>query len=531
MASTPAFCPWVEPQVANSRDMAGTFAALNRSQLILELSLSGQILAANENFLTTMGYHLDELLGRRHAVFVADDEARTPGYIDFWRRLREGKFFSDTFHRVAKDGSDVWIQGVYNPVLDENGRPYKIIKVATDITEIETQRLAAVAENLEARERAEQAVAAKARFLANMSHELRTPLAGMIGMTQLLSHTALMADQASLVSDLMESGQVLQALVNDLLNTAQLEAGGVEIHPEPSDLAAIARSVQMLLTPRAVEKGLELEVLAQNLPPALMVDGLRVRQILTNLVNNAIKFTMEGSVSLRMDWRDDRLYCAVADTGEGFPPEEAMRLFLPFEQRSETLSRASGGVGLGLAICADLVAIMDGEIGAESEPGRGATFRFEIPAAVCSGAQTAADVNHPVRTESARALKVLVAEDNGALQRIMAALLTELGCDVTLAVNGEDAVATYRSHPPGYFDICFMDLRMPILDGIQATRAIRARDQGVHLPIIAVSADVLDGQHIIEQVGGFDGFAPKPIIPEIIASHLDAVRCGVVHQP
>ncbi|NQE61091.1 PAS domain-containing protein [Caulobacter sp. RHG1] len=184
MASTPAFCPWVEPQVANSRDMAGTFAALNRSQLILELSLSGQILAANENFLTTMGYHLDELLGRRHAVFVADDEARTPGYIDFWRRLREGKFFSDTFHRVAKDGSDVWIQGVYNPVLDENGRPYKIIKVATDITEIETQRLAAVAENLEARERAEQAVAAKARFLANMSHELRTPLAGMIGMTQ-----------------------------------------------------------------------------------------------------------------------------------------------------------------------------------------------------------------------------------------------------------------------------------------------------------------------------------------------------------
>lgn len=507
--------------------MESTFAALNRSQLILEMSLSGEILTANENFLMTMGYSLDEIAKQGHGLFVTEEEGKSQQYIEFWRKLSEGKFFTGTFHRVAKDGSDVWIQGVYNPVFDSGGRPYKIIKVATDVTEIEARRLASVAQNIEAREHAEQAVAAKTRFLANVSHELRTPMAAMLGMAELLSRTPLGSDQVALVGEIMESGQVLQTLVNDLLNTAQLEAGAVEIHLAPADALSIARSVQALLMPRAIEKGLKLEVSAANLPPALMIDGLRVRQILTNLVNNAIKFTTEGSVDVQLDWRKDVLHCTVVDTGEGFPSEETTRLFLPFEQRRETLNRTSGGVGLGLAICADLVSAMGGVIDAQSELGRGATFHFSLPAMACLASEgLQPKPSAPDRVQ--RRLRVLVAEDNSALQRIMAALLATQDCQVTLAANGQDAVNAYEQQPPDYYDICFMDLRMPIMDGIEAMQAIRALEQSVHLPIIAVSADVLDGRDRIEQIGGFDGFSPKPIIPDLIASHLDAVRSTAV---
>lgn len=510
--------------------MEATFAALDRSQLILELAPTGEILTANENFLTTLGYGLPEIVGRNHTVFVTEEDAQTDAYQVFWRKLRAGEFFSDTFHRVAKDGSDVWIQGVYNPVLDASGRPYKIIKVATDVTVIESRRRAAVAQNVKALEQAEQALAARTRFLANVSHELRTPLAAIIGLADLLSKTALDADQGAVVSEILTSGEVLQNLVNDLLNTAQLEAGAVEIHLEPVDALSVAQAVQSLLLPRAKEKHLSLEVSAENLPPALMLDGLRVRQILTNLVNNAIKFTSEGGVTARLDWRDERLHGVVADTGEGFPPEEAARLFLPFEQRRETLNRTGGGVGLGLAICADLISAMGGTIFAESCPGRGSRFGFSIPAKASKAAERPAKPRKAKVQMARRALNVLVAEDNSALQRIMTALLNTLDCQVTLASNGQDAVSLYQHHPAGHFDICFMDLRMPIMDGVQAMRAIRALDRPMHLPIIAVSADVLDGRNVIEQIGGFDGFTSKPIIPTVIAGYLDTVASDAKRQ-
>lgn len=240
---------------------------------------------------------------------------------------------------------------------------------------------------------------------------------------------------------------------------------------------------------------------------------------------------MKGSVDVRLDWREEVLHCTVADTGEGFPPEDTARLFLPFEQRRETLNRTNGGVGLGLAICADLVAAMGGEIGAESELGKGATFHFAIPARACSTSDGPVDLPQSKPDHEGRRLRVLVAEDNGALQRIMTSLLSHLDCDVTLAPNGLDALKAYEQQPPGFFDICFMDLRMPIMDGVQAMQAIRALDRRAHLPIIAVSADVLDGRDSIEQIRGFDGFAPKPIIPELIASYLNAVRCAVGQQP
>lgn len=517
-----ALAPCSTSETRHGLDMEATFAALNRSQLILELAPNGEILSANENFLATFGYSLDELVGHHHALLISAEEVERAEYLAFWERLRAGEFFTDTFHRRAKDGSDVWIQGVYNPVLDTNGSPYKIIKVATDITAIERERRAAIALNASALDQAQNALSAKARFLANVSHELRTPLAAMLGLGDLLSKTALDAEQAPILSEIMASGEVLQNLVNDLLSTAQLEAGAVEIHLEPVNPASIAEAVQSLLAPRAMDKGLHLDLYTDNLPQALLLDGLRVRQVLTNLINNAIKFTAKGAVTVRLDWREETLFGAVTDTGEGFPPEEAARLFQPFEQRRETRDRSCGGVGLGLAICADLIAAMGGTISAESAPGRGASFSFAIPA---KAGKIAAKPNKQTMAarKSRRSLNVLLAEDNSALQRIMIALLSALGCEVTLAVNGQDAVDHYKQHPSDHFDICFMDLRMPVMDGVEAMRAIRALGGPVHLPIVAVSADVLDGQGVATEERGFDGFASKPISPDAIAAHLDAV--------
>jgi PAS domain S-box-containing protein len=523
----PALALAPSPPPRQALDIEATIAALDRSQLILELAPNGEILRANENFLATFGYELDEIVGHHHALLISAEEAQRADYIAFWDRLRAGEFFTDTFHRRAKDGSDVWIQGVYNPVLDTNGRPYKIIKVATDVTAIERERRAAIALNASALDQAQHALAAKARFLANVSHELRTPLAAMLGLGDLLSKTSLDAEQASILSDIMSSGEVLQSLVNDLLCTAQLEAGAVEIHLEPVNATSIAVAVQSLLTPRARDKGLRLDLYADDLPPALLLDGLRVRQVLTNLVNNAIKFTAEGAVTVRLDWRDETLFGAVTDTGEGFPPEEAARLFQPFEQRRETREQSAGGVGLGLAICADLITAMGGTINAESAPGFGASFRFSIPAKVGKIDERQSTTGE-LKTRR-RPLNALVAEDNSALQRIMIALLGTLGCQVSLAANGLEAVNLYQQHPADHFDICFMDLRMPIMDGVEAMRAIRALGRPGHLPIVAVSADVLDGQGMIAGISGFegfDGFASKPISPDAIAAYLDAVALG-----
>lgn len=521
--------PLTSPEPSGA-EIQACFAALHRSQLILELAPSGEILVANENFLSTFGYDLNDIVGRHHVMFVTEQEAKSESYRAFWRRLRAGEFFSDTFHRIAKDGSDVWIQGVYNPVLDASGRPYKIIKVASNVTALEGERRTAVAQNLKALEQAETALLAKARLLANVSHELRTPLAAMIGLADLLSKTSLQAEQASLVSEIRGAGEVLESLVNDLLSTAQLEAGAVQIHLEATDATAVAHTVQSLLTPRARDKQLRLDVQAEDLPPALMLDGLRLRQILTNLVNNAIKFTAEGAVTIELTWREAVLYGVVSDTGEGFPPEEAERLFLPFEQRRETRAHSAGGVGLGLAICADLIAAMGGTIRATSRPGQGARFCFDLPAPKCSPHPCPTAPRRAKAPKTRRLLNVLVAEDNDALQRIMSSLLTSLGCRVTLASNGQDAVRLYQQHPPRHFDICFMDLRMPVMDGVQAMRAIRALERSSHLPIIAVSADVLDGRDMIEQAQGFDGFSPKPVSAQTIATHLDALYAPS-HRP
>lgn len=185
-----ALAPCSTSETRHGLDMEATFAALNRSQLILELAPNGEILSANENFLATFGCSLDEVVGHHHALLISAEEVERAEYLAFWERLRAGEFFTDTFHRRAKDGSDVWIQGVYNPVLDTNGSPYKIIKVATDITAIERERRAAIALNASALDQAQNALSAKARFLANVSHELRTPLAAMLGLGDLLSKTA-----------------------------------------------------------------------------------------------------------------------------------------------------------------------------------------------------------------------------------------------------------------------------------------------------------------------------------------------------
>lgn len=256
-----------------------------------------------------------------------------------------------------------------------------------------------------------------------------------------------------------------------------------------------------------------------DLPAFALIDGLRVRQVITNLLANAIKFTAQGSVTLSARWETNALSCEVSDTGGGFAAEEKSRLFKPFEQGVESLNRTFGGTGLGLAISSDLIAAMGGHIDAESILGRGSRFFFSVPAPLAQAPEAAAPAPGP--EHDAERLSVLVAEDNATIQLLLKRILDAAQCDVTLTANGIEAVGAAEA---GAFDLCLLDLRMPKMDGIAALQAIRALPNGADLPVFAVSADVLDGRETVETMGDFDGFLPKPLRPDLIMRLVSDVR-------
>ncbi|HJV22199.1 MAG TPA: ATP-binding protein, partial [Holophagaceae bacterium] len=440
---------------------------------------------------------------RIHPAELAEVQGRFRAFL-----AGEGHTYAATFRMRHRDGSWRWILSRGSAVRDPQGRVIRVVGSHADITE---QR--AIESTLrESEARAQAASRAKSSFLANMSHELRTPLSAILGYTRLLArddhHTS---EERAQLHHILEAGEHLLALINDVLSLSKIEAGRLELKPAPFSTSSLFSLLEGLFGLSMRGKGLAFTVDAKGFPELAEADEPKLRQVLVNLLGNALKFTEAGSVTLEARWSGGRAWFTVADTGSGIAPEDQAQIFQAFSQTER--GAAAGGTGLGLHLSQALVRLLGGEIQLLSAPGEGSRFTFEIPLPAAEAATSPLPepglVTGLVPGESAPL--VLVVDDRLENRDILQRLLTRVGLRVRLAEDGAQALARWATDRP---DLVLMDLRMPRMDGFGAVGAIRAQEQNRALgrtPVVAISASVYDVSMEELRPHGFDDFLVKPI--------------------
>jgi PAS domain S-box-containing protein len=442
-----------------------------------------------------------------------------PQVEEAWRRhLEEGSPFRAEFRMMRSDAPHVWAEVASEAIRDDRGAVVRIVNVMRNIDKAKRAEL-----NLQrARDAAEAANRAKSEFLANMSHEIRTPLNGVMGVASALGRTELTPSQSEMVDLIASSAETLESLLSDVLDLARIESGRLELKAEDFDLAKSVRDVAALFEPSARAKGLALVVETPQGLGALVGDAPRVRQVLSNLVSNAVKFTAAGQVRIGLQARPAdggaAVSLSVTDTGIGFDAEAGERLFERFEQADGSITRRYGGTGLGLAISRSLAEAMGGRLEAVSRPGHGSTFTFDVtlPRGLASTADNPdrpAEATAPVEIGQ---LRVLLAEDHPTNRRVVELILDAAGVDITCVENGAEAVDAAAA---GGFDLILMDMQMPVMDGLTATRAIRDLETARDLPrtpIISLTANAMPEHARASAQSGADGHLTKPISAEAL---------------
>lgn len=456
-----------------------------------------------------------------------------PEYPQRWREVHARCLAGATERAEADcwtraDGAEQWLMWETRPWRDAKGRIGGLIIVSRNITE----QMRAQEALKTAKRQALEASNAKSAFLAAMSHEIRTPLNAVIGLTEALLDTDLDARQRKLLLEANRSGEHLLALISDVLDLSKLEAGKMALDPAPFDLRGLAGGVAEMFASAAERKRLSLEVaVAPNAPQEVIADENRLRQILVNLVGNALKFTPAGRIDIRI--RAHRLDAArceldieVADTGVGIASDRIPMLFEAFEQADTSTARRYGGTGLGLAICRRLLAEMGGEISCHSAPGVGSTFRVRLPVetAPASAAPRAASDGGATLDGALSGLSVLFVDDNDANRLVYEEMARKLGCEAAMARSGEEAAALVAGRR---FDAVVMDIEMSAMNGVEATKAIRALpgDAG-KTPVIAATAHALKGDRERFLAAGMNDYVAKPVSRRALADAVLRARRG-----
>lgn len=513
------------------------YEALLNSNAMIEFNVDGQILWANQKFLQMMDYSLHELLEKNHSIFLPDWQLHSEEYQQLWQQLASGHSVNGEFKRIKKNNEIIWIQGSYTAVKDDTDKVIKVVKMAFDITEKKRLAEDLALKNRElafTAARAKSATHAKTLFLANMSHEIRTPLNSIIGITDTLAETALNEKQASFVEILKKANKQLMMLVNDILDLSRVEAGEIELKHEAFNLHHLIEDLVSVLKFKAQEKGLQLFVKMQlPINPHFMGDPNRLRQILWNLLNNAIKFTDKGEVNLELYCNKNHfsgnLHFVVKDTGIGISKEKLKMIFKPFAQADATSTRRHGGSGIGLSITKKLVDLMQGQIWVESKPKAGSSFHFTVtlsnPDWALSESATSANTlpAFPENLQQAQ-LQILVVDDVEDNRNLLGIFLQNTIHKISYAASGTEALKLVERQK---FDIIFMDIQMPGMDGHEATQNIRAlekREGRTSARIIACTANTFSEDINKSLNAGCDLHLSKPIRKDVLLKAIHSTQ-------
>lgn len=493
----------------------------------------------NKSCLAFTGRTLEEELGLGWLNAVHPDD-REDCLQACERGFATRQSFKLRYRLRRRDGEYRVVEDICSPRFGPGGEFSGYIGACTDITD----QLNSETELRNALEAARDANQAKSTFLAMMSHEIRTPLHSIIGFTHLLLDSGISTEHRNLVSPILSGGEMLLAVINDILDYSKIEAGEVELEHLQFSLPQCVEEVSSLFSAKAQEKNLNFHsTLCSDVPDQVIGDFNRLRQILMNLLSNAVKFTSQGKVSVAVSGEGcsetrNVIHFIIQDTGIGFPKEKAAHLFQPFRQLDASTTRKFGGTGLGLAICKRLIDAMKGRIYVESEPRVGSTFHLFLPFEIATAPGPASPPTRlispqnptmrPIATLSpaAQALRILVAEDNETNRRLIVQLLKRMGMGAPTLV--EDGRAAVRACQNEKFDLVLMDCQMPGMDGYEATRRLRAAPHLGQLTIVALTAAALDGDKEQAMQAGMNDYLTKPIRAELLADVIERVARTVV---